>query len=68
MSKLTLDQKKPERFTFGQKFYINEVTKLLNPKDDLMKKINDDKAYLTKADWTKIKEIYQNRKVLHKEK
>jgi len=25
LSKLRIDQKKPERFTFGEKFYVNEI-------------------------------------------
>ena len=50
LSKINIE-KPPERFTFGQKFYINEVKKLLKPSDALLSKINDESFLLTKEDW-----------------
>ena len=51
LTRLQIDKKKPERFTFGEKFYVNEIKQILNPKDELMIKINDENAQLTKRDW-----------------
>jgi hypothetical protein len=61
LSRLSIEQKQPERFTFGQKFYINEVKKILNPKDMLLQRINDQNAHLTKTDWAQIRKLYENR-------